>query len=157
MTTLVEVVYPSTSAFSGTSQLNLGPYFVPDVKRLLRAEVHGAINFQGATVGTSSVVANLQLWAVQWVPHGTSPSDVVTTADGDQWLIRQQVGRDDLSSTWAPSTDAAGLLTSLALDGWWAGQLAINTSIDLYMSLRAPTGASITNQNLFASLRFWWV
>lgn len=157
MTTLVEVVYPSTSSFSGTSQLNLGPYFVPDVKRLLRAEVHGAVNFQGATISVSSVVANFQLWAVQWVPHGSSPADIVTTADGDQWLMRQQLGQDDALTTWAPSTDAAALLASLALNGWWAGQLAINGSIDLYLSLKAPTGASIPNMNLFASLRFWWV
>lgn len=157
MSTLVEVVYPSTSSFSGSSQLNLGPYFVPDVKKLLRAEVHGAINYQGATIAVTSVVANFQLWAVQWVPHGSSPADIVTTADGDNWLIRQQTGQDDLITSWAPSTDDAAQLASLALNGWWAGQLAINTSIDLYMSTRAPTGVPVPNQNLFASLRFWWV
>lgn len=157
MATLVEVVYPSTSSFSGVAQLNLGPYLVPDVKRLLRAEVHGAINFQGATIAVSSVAANFQLWAVQWVPHGSAAADVVTTADGPNWLMRQQVGQDDSYTTWAPSTDNAGLLVSYGLNGSWAGQLAINTSIDLYMSLRAPTGVSVPNENLFASLRFWWV
>lgn len=157
MATLVEVVYPSISSFSGTSQLNLGPYFVPSVKRLLRVEVHGEINFQGSSIGTSSVFANFQLWAVQWVPHGTAALDCVTTADGPQWPIRQQTGQDDGHATWSPSTDVAGVLSHLALNGWWAGQLAINGDIDLYLSSRAPTGVSVSNQNLFASLRFWWV
>lgn len=156
-TTLVEVVYPNTAAFSGISQLNEGPFFVPSVKRLLRAEVRGAINYQGATISNTSVFGNFQLWSLQWVPHGTPAQDCVTTADGVQWLIRQQIGTSDGAIAWAPSTTAAATLSTNGMHADWAGQLAINGDIDLYLSLRAPTGASIANMNLFASIRFWWV
>lgn len=156
MSTKAEVVYPSTSSFSGTSQLNLGPYTVPTVGRLLRTEVRGMINVQGSTISVSSVTANFGLWGVQWVPTGNAPSDIVTTADGPQFPIREQVGNKDLITTWAPSTDDAALLFNFGLRSFWAGQLHIGQTIDLYLSLRAPTGASLSNANLFASLRFWW-
>lgn len=156
MATQVEVVYPSTSSFTGTAQLNLGPYFVPAVHTLIRCEVRGKINFQTVTYGTPSVQANFQLWAVQWVTHGSAPQDCITTADGDQWLIREQTGGTETLGMWAPNTDNAEALRSYPLRAEWAGQLIIGQDIDLYMSLRAPTGASIDNQNLFASIRFWW-
>lgn len=156
MTTQVEVVYPSTTAFSGSSQLNLGPYLVPDVTTLLRCEVRGQLNYQGQTISASSVTANFPLWAVQWVPHSAAPQDCITTADGPNWLIREQIGKDDVFEGWAPSTDAAASLLTYALRAEWAGQLAIGASIDLYMSMRAPTGVSLANANLYASIRFWW-
>lgn len=156
-TTLVEVVYPSTSSFSGTSQLNLGPFPVPSVHRLLRLEVHGKFNLAGVLLGPSGILANVALWAVQWVPSGTSPSDCVTTADGDQWLIRQQIGAGDTHAVWAGSGVDGNSLTSWSTDGSWAGQLAINGDIDLYLSSRAPTGFSLENRNYFGSMRFWWV
>lgn len=156
MSTQVEVVYPSTSAFSSAAQLNLGPYFVPSVRKLLRAEVHGQINFQGVTLGVASVLANFQLWAVQWVPHTAAPADCVTTADGPNWLVRQQVGTDDLVTSWTPSTNVAAVLVTAGLEGSWAGQLPIGGDIDLWLSAKAPTGVVIPNMNLFASLRFWW-
>lgn len=156
MGTQVEVVYPSTSAFSGTGQLNIGPFFVPDVVRLLRVETRGKFNFQAGTYGTSSVEANFQLWAVQWVPHTASPSDCITTADGPNWLVRQQIGQDESRIGWAPSSATAGALITVPICADWAGQLVINGSIDLWLSARAPTGVSIANMNCFASIRFWW-
>lgn len=156
MATQVEVVYPSTSAFSGSGQLDLGPFFVPDVVRLLRMEVRGKFNFQGLVASSSSVEANFQLWAVQWVPHTASPADCVTTADGPNWLVRQQTGTDETRMAWAPDTDTAAYLATVAISADWAGQLVINGSIDLWLSARAPTGVAIANMNAFASIRFWW-
>lgn len=136
--------------------MNLGPYFVPSVDKLIRAEVNGKINFQAEAFGSSSVQANFQLWAVQWVPHGTSAADVVTTSDGPNWLIRQQVGSQESRVTWSPNTDTSAVLSGYPLVASWAGQLPIGADIDLWLSARAPTGVTIANQNLFASLRFWW-
>lgn len=156
MGTQVEVVYPSTSAFSGTGQLNLGPYFVPSVVRLLRMEVRGKFNFQGFVINSSGVEANFQLWAVQWVPHTAAPADCITTADGPGWLVRQQLGQDESRISWAPDTDNAAYLAGVPIIADWAGQLVINGDIDLWLSARAPTGVSIANMNCFASIRFWW-
>lgn len=156
-TTLVEVVYPSTSAFSGTGQLDMGPFFVPDVNWLLRLEVHGKINFQGTLFGASSVNANFQLWAAQWVTHGSAPANIVTAPDGAGWLLRQQTGTNETHDCYAPSTDTAAMFNTYPLEGDWAGQVAIGTDIDLWLSLRPPTGVSISNQNVFASMRFWWI
>ncbi len=158
MATQVEVTYPSTGAFSGTGQLDLGPFFVPDVQTLLRAEVRGNVNFQGVGIGPSSVYANFQLWAVQWAPHGSAPSDIVTTADGpfNGFLIREQLYWQALSLGWTPDTSSAASLQSAVVRGEWAGQLALGFDIDLWLSFNPPTGAGIANQNVFASLRFWW-
>lgn len=156
MGTQVEVVYPSVSSFSGTSQLDIGPFFVPDVVRLLRVETRGKFNYQGLVYGTSSVEANFQLWAVQWVPHTAAPADCITTADGPNWLVRQQIGQDETRIGWAPNTDNAGALVTVPICADWAGQLVINGSIDFWLSARAPTGVSIANMNAFASIRFWW-
>lgn len=156
MSTQTEVVYPSTSAFSGTGQLDMGPYFVPLVNTLLRAEVRGKLNFQAVSFGSTGVEANTQLWAVQWVSHGSPPNDVVTTADGPHWLIREQVGHDESRAVWAPSTALNDAMIGYGTKAEWAGQLAIGASIDLYLSMRAPTGFSVPNFNYFGSLRFWW-
>ena len=156
MPTEQQVEYPSTSAFSGSSQLDLGPFFISDVGKLLRHEVRGQVNFQGASVTDMGVAANTALWAVQWVPHGDSPSNIVTTIDGPQFPIREQMGTTDLSPIWAPTADAAAVLASFGLYSFWAGQLVVNQSIDLYLSVKAPNGASLPNANLFASLRTWW-
>lgn len=152
-----EVVYPSTSSFSGTGQLNLGPFNMGTVYRFIRLEARGLVNFQGFTLSATGVLANWQLWAVYWVPTGTGALDVVTTIDGPQWLIREQTGAEDYVSQWAPSSDTSAGIQGYRLSGDWAGQMPINQDIDLWLSMRAPTGASIPNFNVFASLRFWWV
>lgn len=156
-TTLVEVVYPSNPAYTGPSQLDIGPFHVPDVNTLLRLEVHGKVNFQGIIFNGGSVEANFQLWAVQWVTGGAAPADCITTADGPAFLIRQQMGLNDTRFAWdQTSTDGVAII-GYGLDAYWAGQLAINTSIDLWLSINAPTGVSVPNQNIFASMRFWWI
>lgn len=156
MATQIEVVYPSTSAFSGSSQLNLGPYPTLFTEVLLRAEVRGQINVQGITLAANGVHANFLLWALQWVPHTASPADCVTTADGPNWLIREQMGTQDLTSNWAPASGSGVDIVSYGLRAEWAGQLVIGGPIDLWLSLKPPTGVSVFNYNLFASIRFWW-
>lgn len=155
-TTLVEVVYPSTSSFSGTSQLDIGPFFVPSVNTLLRVEISGRFNSQGAVFGSSSVEANLLLWGVQYVPTGSAPADVVTSADGPQWLFRQQLGNTDNRVSWAPDTDTAAVLGAAGTTGEWAGQQLGLGNIDLWFSARTPTGVAQGNVNYFGSIRFWW-
>lgn len=152
----VEVVYPSTSSFSSASQLNLGPYFVPSVNKLLRVEARGQFNFEGISLAANGVHANFQLWAVQWVPHTSAPADCITTADGPNWLIREQVGHSDTVGNWAPTSGPGVDLVSVGLYGNWAGQLLISGDIDIWLSAKAPTGVVIPNMNCFASIRFWW-
>lgn len=156
MQTLVATVYPSTSAYSGSGQLDIGPFGIPDPIRLIRAEVRGQANLQGQPIAYNSVSANFPLWAVQWVDSGAGPNNIVTTADGLAWLIREQLGHQDTITSFAPATDTAGSLISYGLDADWAGQTSIGRTIDLWLSFRPPTGVSIPNMNVFASLRFWW-
>lgn len=152
----VQTEYPSVSSFSGTSQLNIGPFFISSVGKLLRHEVRGQLNAQGQTISGTSVSANTALWAVQWVPHGNSPSNIISTVDGPQFPIREQLGTTDKDLTWAPTTGGADTLGSWGLRSFWAGQLVINQSIDLYLCVNTPTGIGLANCNLFASLRTWW-
>ena len=152
----VQTEYPSTSAFSGTSQLDLGPLFISDVNKLLRHEVRGQLNIQGQSVLDNGVNANVALWAVQWVPAGDSPSNIVTTVDGPQFPIREQMGTIDTLAVYAPTADSGAMFVAYGLKSFWAGQLPVAQSIDLYLSVKAPTGVSLANFNLFASLRTWW-
>jgi hypothetical protein len=156
MPTQVQVVYPTTTSFSGSAQLNEGPFLVPTVNTFLRVEVRGKINFAGVAISPTGIENNWQLWGVQWVPHGSPANDVVTTADGPQWFIREQVGSEESRVVWAPSTDVPAYMAGYPLKAEWAGQQQINQSIDLYLSLRAPTGVSIPTMDLYASLRLWW-
>lgn len=151
-----QVEYPSSGSFSGTGQLNLGPFFISDVVKLLRHEVRGQLNQQGQNGSDTAVLANEPLWAVQWVPAGNSPSDIVTTIDGPQFPIREQMGTIDLITTFAPDTADAAFFHSYGLRSFWAGQLVVNQSVDLYLSVKTPDGVAIPNSNLFASLRTWW-
>lgn len=152
----VAVVYPSVSSFSSSAQLNIGPFGIPFVNKLLRAEVRGQVNFQGVPLAANGVHANFQLWAVQWVEAGTAPGDCITTADGLNWLIREQMGTQDTTSNWAPTSGPGVDIISYGLKAEWGGQIPIGRSIDLWLSSRAPTGVVVPNMNLFASLRFWW-
>jgi len=152
-----QVVYPSTGAFSGTSQLNLGPFTAGPVFKLLQARLRGQVNFQGATLGATSVLANVILYGVQYGVHGFTPADVVTSAYDATWLIRQQLGHSDFITSWAPPTSSAPVIASLGLEGWWAGQQYINSTIDYYLSLRAPTGVAVANFNLYGSIEIWFV
>lgn len=156
MATLVEVVYPQQSSFSGTSQLNLGPYATSSTEVLIRAEVRGKINYQGISAGAGSVEVNEPLWALQWVPHTAAPADCVTTADGPNWLIRQQTGAQETRIGWSPDTDFVAYLASYPLVGDWGGQLVIGSPIDLWLSLKPPSGLAVPNYNVFASIRWWW-
>lgn len=156
MATQKQVVYPNTSSFSGTAQLNEGPFNIPTVNKLLRAEVRGKVNFQGVVIASTGVEANFQVWGLQWVPQGNAALDVVTSGDDNHWLIREQLGSQESRVEWTPSTNSAVYLAGYAMHEDWAGQLPIGASIDLYLSLRAPTGVSISNMNLFATLRWWW-
>jgi hypothetical protein len=154
--TQIATVYPTTASFSGTAQLNEGPFLVPTVNTLLRVEVRGKINFAGFVTGPGGTENNWQLWGVQLVPHGSPANDVVTNADGSNWLIREQIGSQETRVVWTPETNNAQYIAAYPLKAAWGGQLPINASIDLYLSLRAPSGASIPTMDLYASLRFWW-
>lgn len=156
MSVKTQVEYPSVGSFSGTSQLNIGPFFISNVVKLLRHEVRGQLNSQGSALSSTSVFANTALWAVQWVPHGNSPSNIISTVDGPQFPIREQMGTIDEAIAWAPSSSAGAVLNSYGLVSFWAGQLPVNQSIDLYLSVNTPTGVGLSNCNLFASLRTWW-
>lgn len=156
MSTPVQTEYPSSGSFSGSAQVNFGPFFISGVHKLLRHEVRGQMNAQGVSLTDMGVAANQVLWAVQWVPTGDSPSNIVTTVDGPQFPIREQLGTSDLSTAWAPTTSDGVVLASFGLRSFWAGQLAVNQSIDLYLSVKTPNGSAIANSNLFASLRTWW-
>lgn len=156
MATKSQVEYPHSASFSGSGQLDLGPFFISDVVRLLRHEVRGQVNIQGQSLADNAVMGNLLLYAVQWVPSGNSPSDIVSTIDGPQFPIREQMGTTDELTSWAPTTDVGAVLITYGMRSFWAGQLLINQSIDLYLSVKTPDGSSQPNSNLIASLRTWW-
>jgi hypothetical protein len=145
------------SSFSGSSQIAMGPFPMGDVNKLFKLQAHGAINFQGATVATSSVFANFLTWGVCLVPHGNSPPDVLTSSDSDAWLIRTGLGNTDFAIGWAPSTDNAGNIGSYAMDGDWAGQQSYGgASQDVFVCLRAFVG-SVANANSMGQARLWFI
>lgn len=156
MATQKEVVYPSTASFNAAGQLNFGPYPSGVISKLLRAEVRGQINFQAVTVGAASVDANFQLFGLQWVAHGAAALNVVSSADDDHWLIREQTGTNDARIFWTPAANTISRMRSYVTKADWAGQLPIGVSADLYLSFNSPTGVVIDNMNYFGTIRWWW-
>lgn len=149
-------VYPMTTAFSGSGQLDEGPFNIPFVNSLLRLETHGQVNFAADAIIPTGVEANQQLWGVQWVLAGAGPQNVITSADGPQWLMRQQIHSGGTVGVWTPTTADANHIHTYPLQDEWAGQRHIGASIDIYLSLAPPSGVLVGNLNLFGSLRFWW-
>jgi hypothetical protein len=157
MSHLLTTMFWNTNSFSGSGQLNEGAFNFGDVNKLFRCHVRGAINFQGASVGDSSVFTNNLTWGVQVIPHGNSPFDVVTSTDDDTWIIRGQVAFNDTVVGWAPNTDTAGVLATVAVRDEWAGQLNLaGANMDCYLSIKASVG-SAANFNTTGTIRWWWL
>ncbi len=153
---LMTTFFWNNASFTGSSQLDIGPFFIGFVNKIYKMEADGEANYQGSVLGTSSVFANFLAWAVQKVPHGTAANDLVSTADGEDWFIRRQTGSEDYATSWAPNTSNAGVLAGVKLVDKWAGQLAIGADTDLFVSFKSSTGASLANFNTFGTVRIWW-
>lgn len=153
---LLTTFFWNTSSFSGSAQLNEGPFFVGFVNKFFKVEVHGMINFQGAVFGSSSVEANFAAFGLQQVPHGAAALDVITSTDNETWFMRRQIGQDDHRAVWAPDTSNSALLASQVVTDRWAGQLAIGADTDLFLSVKTSTGAALGNLNSFGTIRLWW-
>lgn len=153
---LLTTFFWSTSSFSGTAQLNEGPFFVGNVNKFFRAEVRGQVNYQIPNIATGSVTANLLAWGLQQVPHTNAALDVITSPDSDSWMMRRQTGQEDTSATWAPASSQGAIVTSYAVIDDWAGQLAIGGNTDMFLVLKTSTGQTIPNVNTFGTIRVWW-
>ena len=146
----------SSSSFSGSSQLNIGPEFIGHVNKLFKAEIRGQVNYQGVALSGSGVLANILGWGVQQVPHTAAAEDITGSVDSETWLVRRQSGQNDQVVGWAPSTDTASIMVTNALCDDWAGQLAIGLDTDIWVSIKATTGGSLANLNTFGTVRLWW-
>jgi len=153
---LLTTFYWSTSSFTGAGQLNEGPFHVGTLNKLFRAEVRGAMNYQGASNGSHGVLANFPAWGLQQVPHGAAALDVITSTDDDTWLMRRQTGSEDILTAWAPDSAIGTLFASNGIEDDWHGQLAVGADTDLYLSLKSSTGAGVNNFNTFGTIRIWW-
>jgi hypothetical protein len=153
---LMTTFFWSNSAYSGSAQLNIGPFFIGFVEKIYKMEVRGQTNIQGVVVNSSSVRANFAVFAVQKVPHGAPAANIITTADSEDFFVRRQTGSNDVFSTFAPSTDTAADLVTYSTADDWAGQLAIGADTDLWVSFVASTGVVLSNFNTFGTVRLWW-
>lgn len=153
---LMTTFFWNNPSYSGSAQLNIGPFFIGFLEKIYRMEVRGAANAQGVVLASSSVEANFLAWAVQKVPHTAAAADMITTADSEDWFVRRQAGLNDTSTAWSPSTNNAAVLVSLGLTEDWAGQLAVGADTDLWVSFKASTGVVLPNFNTFGTIRLWW-
>ena len=156
MSHLLTTFFWSTSSFSGTSQLNEGPFHVGTLNKLFRVEVRGEINYQGASLADDAVTANYAAWGLQQIPHGDSALDVISSTDNDTWLCRRQTGSQDTVLAWAPTADVAAVMVSNTVADDWAGQLAIGADTDVYLVIKGSTSVGLPNFNTFGTIRLWW-
>lgn len=146
----------SNPTWLSSAQLNIGPYAVGSVTTLLRAEIRGKVNFQAVALSALSVEANWLMFGLQWVLHGAAPLDVITSADGDHWLVRERIGDTGSAAAWAPSSDVFGYIKGYHMGADWAGQIPIGSIIDFYVSFNSAEGVVVPNYNTFGSIRSWW-
>jgi hypothetical protein len=157
MSHLLTTMYWNTDSFSGTDQLNEGAFEFGTVNKLFRCHVRGAVNVQAGTFDDTSIWTNNLAWGVQVIPHGDSPFDVVDSSDSDTWIIRGQIGFNDVAVGWAPNTDNSAVLSAVTIRDEWAGQLNLaGANMDCYLSIKASVG-SASNFNTTGTIRWWWL
>jgi hypothetical protein len=154
---LLTTFFFNTTAFSGGTQNNMGPFHVGTLNKLFKAEVRGQINYQGFVLSATGVLANSPAWGLQQVAHGSSAQDVITSFDNDSWLMRRQTGSEDQFATWTPTTNNGVVYVSNALEDDWAGQLAVGADTDMWLSIKTSAGLSVPNYNCFGTIRIWWI
>jgi hypothetical protein len=154
---LLTTFFWTTSSFSGTGQLDEGPFHVGTVNKFFRAEVRGNINYEGVSVADTGVFANYAAWGLQQIAHGSSPLDVVSSADDDAWLMRRQTGSQDVVPAYAPNSDTGAFFVTNTVADDWAGQLAIGADTDVYLVIKGITGSGLANLNTYGTIRLWWI
>jgi hypothetical protein len=145
-----------TSSFSGSGQLNIGPEFIGHVNKFFRVQVRGEVNYQGASLTDTSVLANILCFGVQQVPHTAAAEDLISSVDSETFFTRRQSGSQDTTMGWAPSSDTGALIATVTVTDDWYGQLAVGLDTDVWVSFKASDGGSLANLNTYGTVRLWW-
>ena len=157
MTHLITTFFWEATNFSGTSQLDVGPWNIGNVNKLFRLQTRGTVDFHSTNITSPTVFGSPVAWGVQIVAHGTSPSDVISDPDSDQWLMRVRAGTGEGNATWSPNSNTATTVQAVATADDWAGQLALGAvNIDAWVSFKGFPFLSLAEFDTYGTLRFWW-
>lgn len=141
---------------SAATQQDIGPFNPGSVTRIFRAAVHGELAYQSSLIGHPFVSASDLLWGLQYVAHGASPLNALTSGPNNQWLWRQNVStRSDTVKAFAPSSatgvsqGANSLFEEYSSQGNKPGG-----NIDVYLSVVSVFGIAVAPILLLGSIDF---
>lgn len=157
MTTHTLWFYQNTVA-SPTPQHNEGPFTVTPTGPLLKAYVHGEVNFKSSNVTVPFVSADDMIWGLQWVYHGAGAEDLLTSATDNHWLWRHALANnDDVAQTWAPDT-ADGVTTKgyPSVETYRGQSVRPGAEIDLYLSLATMFGTTTQSYYLSGTIELYF-
>lgn len=140
------------------TQRDVGPLSPGPVNRVFQAKCRGEISFQSFTAVTPFTTENDIIWGLQWVSHGASPEDVLTSADDDHWFFRHALTlTTDVSRAWA-ATSTSGVIqgTDPLVDQYRGQSIKPADNIDLYVSLKAGFGIVSTQFTVLGAVEFAW-
>jgi hypothetical protein len=139
-------------------QLNVGPLHPGAVAAIYKAHVHGNMSFQSFNAAVPwQEVMDVQ-WGFQYVPHGSAPTDILTSASDDHWLWRHAIAtKNDLSRAFAPSTASGVIQSTFSLIDTFRGQgNRPGADIDVYLSFRDLFGLTSTAFQVIGTIDFYY-
>lgn len=131
------------NTFAGAAtQRDIGPLHVGPTNRVFRARCHGELSLQSFNTSVPFTTANDLIWGLQWVAHGASPLDVLTSAVDDHWFFRRAFTlTTDVSRGFVTPGTTATIQGSDPMDDQYRGQFIKPAGdIDFYVSMKAAFG-----------------
>lgn len=141
---------------SAATQQDIGPFNPGTVNRIFQIEVRGMISGQSFPAAQPYVVSDDLLWGIQWVAHGAGPQSILTSAPGDQWPWRHNIGfNNDTTHTFAPSSATGVVQDIVSLREQYCGQgIKPGSNIDVYISVQSAFGITTGPILLLGSIDF---
>lgn len=144
------------SQTSPTGGGNLANVTLLGLKKMLRAEVHGAITnpISTSTVSGSQFSSPL-MWGIQAIPHGNTPLALPSNITAADWLVVEAHQPSEIVAAWAPSTDTVAVASGGGFSLEWAGQKFIGADTDVLFTDGQDSGFSTTWES-FGTMTLWY-
>lgn len=146
--------YFNNTSSTPSTQLDIGPFNIGTVNRFFKAYCHGNMSFTSFTTAAHWMEVQDMLWGMQYVDHGSAPTNVLTSTSDNHWLWRRTVAMNtDLSRPFAPATDSVEIQSTFALIETYRNQgNKPEADIDVYLSFRSIFGLTSDTYQVIGSI-----
>lgn len=152
------IFYFDNTWTGAVTQRDVGPLHVGNVNTAFLARCRGEMSFTSVNSSVPFVTENDVIWGLQWVNHGSTPADVLTSAVDDHWFWRHALTlTSDVTRAWGPQSTTTTFQGSDPINDQYRGQrIKPVTDIDLYVSLKAGFGILSGTFVVLGAVEFQW-